>query len=127
MSPVKVPHIPEKLKTLKLLEQKYAIELPTSYTEWFMRGGPHSRNFIGSDMDLPYLPELNEWAIELLEESGCNYKLPNNSFVFAMHQGYQFMYFICDGNNDPEVWYYLEGDMEPYVEWKSFSDFINCK
>ena len=76
-------------------------------------------------MDVPRLMELRGWAEELLVESDSKFSLPPECFVFAMHQGYQFMYFLCDGNEDPEVLYYLEGEKEPYLKWQSFSQFTD--
>jgi hypothetical protein len=112
------------MDVLEELEHKYDITLPSKYKEWYQSGGQKSESLIGTDVDVPRLYELQEWAKELLEEDQSNFLLPKNSFVFAMHQGYQFMYFICNESSDPEVWYYFEGDKEPKVKWKSFSDFI---
>ncbi|AJQ96213.1 SMI1/KNR4 family protein [Gynuella sunshinyii] len=113
------------MEILEKLEKKYQIMLPKTYKRWFIEGGQKNDSFIGTDIDEPYLNELNDWAKELLEDSGSEYILPENAFVFAMHQGYQFMYFICDGHDDPEVWYYIEDEPMPVVKWKSFSDFIH--
>ncbi|WP_444911673.1 SMI1/KNR4 family protein [Microbulbifer sp. PAAF003] len=112
------------MNTLKNLEKKYSIALPRKYNEWYNQGGHKVKSLVGTDVDFPRLAELQEWARELLEEDNSNFKLPENSFVFLMHQGYQFMYFVCDGNENPEVWYYNEGDMEPAVKWKSFSEYV---
>lgn len=109
---------------LDSLEKKYEIKLPKKYRDWFAEGGPKQDEFIGTDMDVPYLPNLKEWAEEFLVDSKYKYSLPATCFVFAMHQGYQFMYFLCDGSEDPEIWYYTEGDKEPCVKWNSFSEFV---
>ena len=68
---------------------------------------------------------MREWADEMLAENGRPFELPPGAFVFLMHQGYQFMYFVCDGaTDDPPVYYYLEG--QPAVERKAerFSDWL---
>lgn len=112
------------MSVLDQLENKHGFTLPRSYRRWFENGGPNHPDFIGTDMDEGLIGDLNQWAEELLAESESNFKLPDNAFVFAMHQGYIFMYFICNGIADPEVWYYHEGDPEPRVKWSSFSDFL---
>ena len=112
------------MEILESFERKYEIKLPQLYKAWFYKGGPQSESFIGTDADESYLPQLRGWATELLNDCHVNFELPSNAFVFAMHQGYEFMYFLCDGNDDPEVWYYFEGESEPYIKWKSLSDLL---
>ncbi|WHI45932.1 SMI1/KNR4 family protein [Microbulbifer sp. TRSA001] len=110
--------------TLRNLEKKYDIVLPRKYVEWYKHGGHKVKSLIGTDVDFPRLSELQVWAQELLEEDNSNFKLPQKSFVFLMHQGYQFMYFVCDGNENPAVWHYYEGNLEPAVKWRSFSEYM---
>ena len=112
------------MSSLLELEKKYELSLPSLYKNWHGQSGYNAENLIGSDMDFPHLSELQEWANEILKEDKSSFILPEKSFVFFMHQGYQFMYFICDGNNDPEIWYYFEGDMKPKIKWESFSEFV---
>ena len=112
------------MSSLQELEKRYDLTLPISYVNWFNGGGQKCQNLVGTDVDYPRLSELQEWAQEILEEDKSSFVLPEKSFVFLMHQGYQFMYFICDGCEDPEVWYYLEGDLEPKIKWKCFSEYI---
>ena len=92
--------------TINELEAKLRITLPQKYKEWLKSDGPLTEQFIGTDAQFEKLDRLMEWSKELLKENNSKFIFPENSFVFAMHQGYQFMYFICDGTDDPEVWYY---------------------
>ncbi len=110
---------------LESIEIEQNLRLPKTYKDWFYGGGPGKQKFAGTDMDFPNLANLREWAKELLVESGIKFKLPNNAYVFAMHQGYQFMYFLCGDDDDPEVWYFHEGNKEPQIKWTSFSEFAN--
>lgn len=49
------------------------------------------------------------------------FTLPADAFVFSMHQGYEFNFFvICEGN-DPPVYKYVEGGGPPVLVWDSFS------
>jgi hypothetical protein len=51
--------------------------------------------------------------------------LPNKAFVFFMHQGYQFMYFIADSSSDdPPVFYYLEGEPTTVQHYERLSDLM---
>ena len=50
---------------------------------------------------------LREWAIDLLEEKNFR-ELPANSFVFWMHQGYQFAFFLPDEGDNPRVFFYTQ-------------------
>jgi hypothetical protein len=112
------------MTNLVVLEKKYDLELPEVYKIWIQMDGPSDPSFVGTDMDFPYLSELQHWAENLFKEAGLNFKLPEKSFVFAMHQGYQLYYFICDGSPDPEVWYYMEGDSSPTVLCRSLTEYL---
>lgn len=115
-----------KTHSLTDLEKKYSIKLPPSYKEWFQNMSYDSDYFCGSDVSFPKLNELNEWAQILLDENKCEFKLPDNHFVFWMHQGYQFMYFICDGSDSCEIWYYDEcSGGVPRIKWDSFESFVS--
>jgi hypothetical protein len=68
------------------------------------------------------MPDLHRAADTLLREDGQPL-LPKNAFVFLMHQGYHFMYFIADGqSDDPPVYYYLEGELRMVRKFDRFSD-----
>lgn len=66
---------------------------------------------IGSDWRADKLYDLQEWAAELLEENNFQ-SLPAHAFVFWMHQGYQFSFFILNGDDNPPVYHYSEGQKE---------------
>lgn len=85
--------------------------LPKLYVEYLAVLGRKAGNLdVGSDCFYPHLLRLKEWAQELLEENNCPLRLPDDAFVCLMHQGYQFLYFLTDDNNeDPPVFYYMEG------------------
>ena len=61
--------------------------------------------------------ELNDWAVELLDEVGTENFLTEKDFVFMMHQGYIFWYFKADGNENPDVYFYKEGRLMPNKEF----------
>ena len=67
---------------------------------------------VGTDLFNEY-PELNVWALELLEEDGTENFMDKNDFVFMMHQGYMFWYFKADENENPDVYIYVENSKAP--------------
>ena len=106
------------------LESRVRIKLPESYRDFLLRMGKSAGDFlIGTDFLFPKLLGLRVQADELLRESNSSTRLGPHHFVFAAHQGYQFLYFSIDGTNDPEVFRYLEGE-EPELVAPSFSSWL---
>lgn len=86
-------------------------------------GHSAGRFFLGTDVFLKHLErDLTRGANELLARDGKP-PLPATAFVFGMHQGYQFTFFMLGENEDPPVEGYLEkGDF--YAVADSFSEFL---
>lgn len=105
------------------LERAMQVALPRQYREFLFAAGRAAPGFFtGTDFFGRVLYDLREGAIELLEENGNPFALPDDAFVFTMHQGYQFHYFRCDGTDDPRVYYYVEG--QPVLEIESLSAYL---
>jgi hypothetical protein len=70
--------------------------------------------------------DLRQDAEELLEEDEGDevIRLPEDAFVFAMHQGYEFTYFRLSEGDDPPVYQFMEGKGPPVKSWPSFSDYL---
>lgn len=101
------------------------VSLPAAYKAYLLIAGrePPS-DWVGSDCTIDYLPKLRAGAEELLCECGQP-SLPTQAFVFWMHQGYQFLYFLADGGtDDPPVFYYLEGQPGSIQKFERFSDLM---
>lgn len=106
--------------------------LPEIYVEFLRKMGKLAGNlYLGSDWAYPDLLKLKLHASELLNENANSFVLPDDAFVFLMHQGYQFMYFRTnDLKADPEVYYYIEmedialGIYAPVREWEHLSEFL---
>jgi len=100
--------------------------LPLAYKDYLLKiGRGAGRFFQGTDIFYPGVKDLKNEAIELLEENEEKFGLPDDAFVFSMHQGYEFLYFMLSENDDPEVYQYVEGEGEPMKVWSSFSSFVN--
>ncbi len=88
--------------------------LPEVYRDILSLMGRRAGRFlVGSEAYYPEIMGLRSAAESLLRENRVPYCLPANAFVFLMHQGYFFCYFLCGGTDDPAVYYYCEGDVAP--------------
>ena len=112
------------LEQIAEIESKFDCRLPKIYKAFLSRfGNGAGRFFLGSDVFYPSVLELRDWASELLVDDG-EIMLNDESFVFAMHQGYQFFFFNLDQNDDPEVHYYMEGKGFEMNKYNSLSDYF---
>lgn len=102
--------------------------LPEAYREFLLWMGHSGGGFLrGSDCFYYDLKSLWDNAQELLKEDNFPGELPENIFVFFMHQGYQFNFFYLDGDDDPPVFCYLEEEPVKtsfFQIYPRFSDFI---
>jgi len=107
------------------LERDFGFRLPARYREFLLAMGHDAGPLLrGSRVSYKDLPRLRESFQELLEEDGSTFPIPREAFVFYMHQGYDFLYFLASGGDDPPVYQYVEGDGQPELQWASFTDFL---
>ena len=91
------------------LEQSLSIKLLQAYREFLLWMGHGGGSFtVGTECLYEDLPQIQHWAEELLEEDQFPLKLPEDAFVYYMHQGYAFNFFCLSEGNDPPVYTYLE-------------------
>jgi hypothetical protein len=112
---------------INALEYHLGLSLPQAYREFLLWMGHSGGGLLrGSDCFYKHLPHLREWAVELLEEDNFHEPLPDDAFVFFMHQGYQFAFFRLSEGDDPPVYYYHEStDQSSFViSHRSFSEFL---
>lgn len=115
-----------KSSEVPALEQRIGYELPDSYREFLLAMGWGAGDFLrGTDIFYPHLESLFQEAKSLLEENSINFPRFNESFVFSMHQGHEFNFFLAKDHKDPPIWQYTEGNNPPQIIWSSFDDFIN--
>lgn len=117
---------PMDAASIARLEEHLERPIPPAWRAYLaIAGSAPPPMLVGSDCFGDYLFELNGWAVELLKESGDPFSLPDDAIVFAMHQGYQFLYFISDGvTDDPPVYLYFENRPEPERAFARFSDWV---
>jgi hypothetical protein len=71
--------------------------LPEAYQEFLLWMGHSGGGFLnGSDCFYEHLKNIQVEAKELLREDHFPGVIPENAFVFFMHQGYQFIFFILN-------------------------------
>ncbi|MFZ6185942.1 SMI1/KNR4 family protein [Nannocystis pusilla] len=91
------------------LEQFAGSPLPQAYVKFLRLAGRNSAAVtIGTDCYYPLILELREVAVELLAEAPRPSILPDNMFVFSMHQGYAFCCFPLDEGEDPPVYRFIQ-------------------
>jgi hypothetical protein len=107
------------------LERDTGVRLPAAYRAMLLlMGRDPDPSFVGTDLSIRWLRQLQPGARQLLEKNGRPFALPSGAFVFLSHQGYQFMSFVADGTEDPAAYYYLEGKAAPERRAERFSDWL---
>jgi hypothetical protein len=111
---------------IRALESELGFQLPSTYREFLLLAGNGAGRFlIGTDWTFTTLHNLGDAARRLLRECGVDVTiLSPTAFVFAMHQGYQFLYFDAAGDDDPPVLLFLEGEPGPRQVFNTFADWL---
>ncbi|WP_169788022.1 SMI1/KNR4 family protein [Caldimonas brevitalea] len=107
------------------LEKQAQLKLPGSYREFLAQCGRSAGLYAqDSDFFFPTIEVLNAELAEMLEEEGIDVEIPPNAFVFAAYQGYQYLYFICDGTVDPAVYLVTDGGAAPSKISPTFTELV---
>ena len=107
------------------LEAEYGLTLPRAYREFLASMGKSAGEFLcGTDFLYADLPPLLENAYDLLSEDEAPLALDIDDFVFAMHQGYTFLFFRCGSSDDPPVFRYEENVPQFDKVAESFSSWF---
>lgn len=107
------------------VEAESGVKLPTVYRRFLARIGRSAGDFLaGTDYLFPDLLTLRAQAEHLLRECGVPGLLDKTDFVFAMHQGYQFLLLRCGESADPRVYRYEDGDDAFELVANSFSEWL---
>ncbi|GCL43073.1 MAG: SMI1/KNR4 family protein [Dolichospermum sp.] len=112
------------------LERQQGINLPSTYKDFLKIMGHGAGKFLrGSDCFYQHLSQIQEWAKQLLVENDFPQTLPEDAFVFFMHQGYQFSFFRLSEGDNPPTYSYCEGQEEAYFikSHDQFSDFLSVE
>jgi hypothetical protein len=111
---------------IELLERRLDVTLPSAYRAFLSEFGKSAGDFLmGTDWTYDKLGGLTGAAMALVDASNVSVALPSTVFVFAMHQGYQFLYFDTALGNDPPVYFFSEDESAPRQVSKHFADWLN--
>lgn len=107
------------------VEREAGVPLPAAYKAYLLIAGREPPSaWVGSDCTIHDLPQLFDWAQHLLAENQQP-PLPRQAFVFIMHQGYQFKYFVADdSSDDPPVFHYFEGEPKIVQQFERLTDLL---
>lgn len=95
----------------EMCQAQNVTHLPQAYKEFMTQCGKGA-GLYSRDADFIY-PRVCNLKNELLQELADEViELPDNAFVFAAYQGYQYKYFLCDENEDPAVYLLMFTDDE---------------
>lgn len=85
--------------------------------------GKEAGDFLrGTDFLWHDIPTLRAQAERALAPGGP--ELDERDYVFAVHQGYSFAFFRCDGTADPSVSVYEEGESGFRIAAESFTAWL---
>jgi hypothetical protein len=112
---------------ISALEAQTGVKLPSTYRSFLRMMGEGAGEFlVGTDWTFRNLVGLKGTAERLLKRSRVEAApLSVSTFVFAMHQGYQFLYFDAAASADPSVFLFLEGEAAPRHVFAKFSEWLN--
>jgi hypothetical protein len=110
--------------TVRGLEEQLHVELPPAYKAFLAIAGNGWEALEGSHYTVEDdLTSLQCSGQRIMKHDGAN--LPADAFVFLVHQGYAFNFFLTQDGQDPAVYQYVEG-MPPvrrvaarFSEWVS--------
>src|SRR5882672_9133994 len=79
-------------KEISNIESFFHVNLPEIYREFLLTMGKGAGTYMeGSSVFYNEIFDLREGGLSLLNDDGLD--LPDNAFIFWMHQGYQFAFF----------------------------------
>jgi SMI1-KNR4 cell-wall len=94
--------------TVQDLEQQLGVELPPAYKAFLMLAGNGWEPLEGSHYAIEDdLADLQRAGQRIMKHDGG--KLPDEAFVFRVHQGYACNFFLTQDGEDPPVYECVEG------------------
>lgn len=109
------------------LEEYAGGKFPLAYRTFLQTMGKSAgRLFQGSHALISQRWSLRyrDFAQEMLSKHGGD-ELPEPTFVFLMHQGYQFLFFRLDEGDDPPIYIVTDSEPEPKLLSESFTTYID--
>jgi hypothetical protein len=115
---------PEEVDELRL--DQGVSRLPEEYTCFLRLAGRGAGALMrGTDAFYPGLLGIRQDVESLLEDSGAEVALSADSFVIAMHQGYQAYWIPSVSAGRPEVVIFQEGDGDVRQRWSGVAAYLD--
>ncbi|TWF32647.1 SUKH superfamily protein [Chitinophaga polysaccharea] len=117
--------VPCTEKEVAFLQTYFNVSFPQVYKEFLLVMGKGAGTYMrGTDVFYGQLLPLRDYARETLEEAKLD-PLPCDAFVFWMHQGYIYAYFMTDGDENPPVTVlYESGEV---IKFDNLFDFFKAE
>ncbi|TWF45402.1 SUKH superfamily protein [Chitinophaga polysaccharea] len=105
------------------LESYFNVRLPDVYKAFLFSMGKDAGQFMrGTSAFYKELFILREDFEDMLSERGIS--LPDETFVFWSHQGYQFAFFPTNNGDNPPIYFYREGEESIKIIASCLADFF---
>ncbi len=113
-------------KTITKIEKEIGKNFPLEFKTYLNHFGRQCSDLFscGQDIEVKNLVAYQFWAKELLKSDNAEDFLGTNTIVFEFHQGYSFMFFAQEDNENMKIGLYVEGDMRPKVVYGSFNELL---
>ena len=107
------------------IENRFQLKLPETYKLFLKAMGKGTGEFLTDcSVTYPFIICWHDTAERLFKEQDL--KFQSSAFVFLERNAEQVLFFdTADGNDDPPIFRYLEGDAEPVEVCKSFTEWFN--
>lgn len=106
------------------LELFFGLHLPSAYKAFLKAMGRGAGRLMrDADVFSEVLKKLTREASEILLDEEMS-PLPDRAFVFGIRNSEQFLFFICDGDEDPVIFRFMEGNNSFEKKYSSFWDFL---
>jgi len=107
------------------VQKSFGISCPPSFRLAIQTMGRKCGSFLtGSEFLSPKILEMKKNAQDMLKYEKSTHELLPCDLVFWTHQGYQFTFLRCSGEEDPPVYHYSDEMREFRKTSEHFSDWL---
>jgi hypothetical protein len=108
------------------LEKQLGIRLPASYKAFLLLAGRGWEPLEGSQYAVDDdLAQLQRFGKRIFSKNHGT--LPDNAFVFFVHQGFACQFFLLDDGDDPSIFQSVVGQGAPNKVYPHFSDWLSAE
>lgn len=110
---------------IKNLETSLGLTLPIIYKD-FLRILGKKAGSLCTDVSFFFheVATLKEELQEMIDEEELEFTIPELAVVFSGYQGFQYHYFLSDGNENPEIYRIMDDGSPPKKVSNSFTEYL---